>query len=44
MRDIIEAEAAYIFDRMRENVGDAYWQGRLDSLAWMLKNLDEAKV
>jgi hypothetical protein len=44
MRDIIEAEAVYIFERMRENVGDAYWQGRLDSLAWMLKNLEGAKV
>jgi hypothetical protein len=41
MREVIEKEAEFIFQQMRENVGDQYWQGRLDSLAWMLKNLSE---
>lgn len=41
MREIIEAEAKFIFEKMRENVGDPYWQGRLDSLAWTLKQLPE---
>jgi hypothetical protein len=39
MREVIEREAEFIFEKMRENIGDQYWQGRLDSLAWMLKNL-----
>jgi hypothetical protein len=41
MRKIIEAEATWILQKMKENIGDAYWQGRLDSLAWALKNLPE---
>ena len=39
MRELIEKEAEFIFERMRENVGDQYWQGRLDSLAVVLQNL-----
>jgi hypothetical protein len=39
MRESIEREAEFIFEKMRENIGDPYWQGRLDSLAWVLKNL-----
>ena len=39
MRDIIEREAEYIFTQMSANIGDSYWQGRLDSLAWLLKQL-----
>jgi hypothetical protein len=39
MRELIEKEAEFIFEKMRENIGDSYWQGRLDSLAWALKNL-----
>lgn len=41
MRDLIQKEAEFIFSKMRENIGDAYWQGRLDSLAWVLKQLPE---
>lgn len=41
-RKMIEEEAEFIFSKMRENIGDAYWQGRLDSLAWALKSLGEA--
>jgi len=39
MRDIINKEAEFIFEKMRENIGDPYWQGRLDSLSWVLKHL-----
>lgn len=41
MREFIEKEAEFVFEKMRENIGDAYWQGRLDSLALVLKNLPE---
>jgi hypothetical protein len=41
MRDLIHKESEFIFEKMRENIGDPYWQGRLDSLAWMLKQLTE---
>lgn len=43
MREIIEKEAEYIFERLRENIGQTnsynYYQGRLDTLAWLLKQL-----
>ena len=47
MREIIEKEAEYIFERMRDLgvVGGAeysYYQGRIDCLSWMLKNLPGA--
>jgi hypothetical protein len=41
MREFIEKEAEFIFQHMRENIGNQYWQGRLDSLAVILKNLPE---
>jgi hypothetical protein len=41
MREFIEKEAEFIFQQMRQNIGDQYWQGRLDSLAVILKNLPE---
>lgn len=41
MKDLIEKEAEFIFEQMRQNIGDPYWQGRLDSLAWMLKQSPE---
>ena len=41
MREIVENEGKWILEKMRENIGDAYWQGRLDSLAWVLRNLPE---
>jgi hypothetical protein len=41
MRDLIQKEAEFILQKMRENIGDPYWQGRLDSLAWTLKQLPE---
>jgi hypothetical protein len=49
MRDIIEAEAEYIFERMR-NLGViggtdyAYYQGRIDAMAWVLRQLEDARV
>ena len=43
MRDIIEKEAEYIFERLRESVGESnsynYYQGKIDTLAWILKQL-----
>jgi hypothetical protein len=42
-REMIEKEAEFIFSKMRENIGDQYWQGRLDSLSWALKNLEGVK-
>ena len=41
MKDLIHKEAEFIFEKMKENIGDNYWQGRLDSLSWVLKNLPE---
>jgi hypothetical protein len=42
-REMIEKEAEFIFSKMTENIGDPYWQGRLDSLSWALKNLEVSK-
>ena len=43
MREIIEKEAEYIFERMRESIGEketySYYQGKIDTLAWILKQL-----
>ena len=44
MREIIEKEAEYIFERMRDlgvlgGTEYAYYQGRIDTLAWILKQL-----
>jgi hypothetical protein len=42
MSQIIKSESEFIFEKMRENIGNPsyqYWQGRLDSLSWVLKNL-----
>ena len=45
MREIIEKEAEYIFERLRESVGEketySYYQGRIDTLAWILRKLEE---
>jgi hypothetical protein len=41
MRKIIAKEVEFIFEKMGENMGDPYWQGRLDSLAWVLRQLPE---
>jgi hypothetical protein len=43
VREFIEKEAEFIFEKMRENIGDAYWQGRLDSLAVVLQNLPKGE-
>ena len=43
MRDLIEKEAEFIFEQMRQNIGDPYWQGRLYSLAWVLKQSPEGE-
>jgi hypothetical protein len=46
VREIIEKEAEYIFERLRESVGQgdtySYYQGRIDTLSWILKHLPEA--
>lgn len=43
MREIIEKEAEYIFERLRESIGQDnshnYYQCRIDTLAWILKQL-----
>jgi len=44
VREIIEKEAEYIFERMRDlgvlgGSEYAYYQGRIDTLAWILKQL-----
>jgi len=44
LRELIQAEAEFVFEKMRENIGDAYWQGRLDSLAWANRNLPKLKT
>jgi hypothetical protein len=45
MRDIIEVEAKEILTRLVESVGDKvsynYYQGRIDALSWVLKQLPE---
>ena len=45
MRDIIEVEAKDILQRLMESVGDKvsynYYQGRIDSFSWVLKQLPE---
>jgi hypothetical protein len=45
MREIIEIEAKEILTRLMESVGDKvsynYYQGRIDSLSWVLKQLKE---
>ena len=45
MREIIEAEAQDVFTRLKESMGDSgsynYYQGRIDALSWVLKQLPE---
>lgn len=45
MRELIEVEAKEILTRLMESVGDSnsrnYYQGRIDSLSWVLKQLPE---
>jgi hypothetical protein len=44
MKDLIHKEAEFIFEQMHKNIGNdsyQYWQGRLDSLSWVLKNIPE---
>lgn len=45
MKEIIEIEAKEILKRLMESVGDSssrnYYQGRIDSLSWVLKQLKE---
>jgi hypothetical protein len=49
MRDIIEQEAEIIFERMRDlgvigGTDYAYYQGRIDAMAWVLRQLEDARV
>jgi hypothetical protein len=45
MRDIIEVETKEILTRLMESIGDKvsynYYQGRIDALSWVLKQLPE---
>lgn len=45
MREIIEREAEDLLQRLAESIGDtnsySYYQGRIDSLAWALRQLPE---
>jgi hypothetical protein len=45
MKAVIEKEAGELFQRLAENIGNSdsynYYQGRLDSLAWVLRQLPE---
>ena len=45
MREVIELEAKEILTRLMESVGDKvsynYYQGRIDALSWVLKQLPE---
>jgi hypothetical protein len=45
VRDIIEVEAKEILTRLMDSVGDKvsynYYQGRIDALSWVLKQLPE---
>lgn len=45
MREVIELEAKEILTRLMDSVGDKvsynYYQGRIDALSWVLKQLPE---
>ena len=45
MREIIETEAREVLTRLMESVGDRvsynYYQGKIDTLSWVLKQLKE---
>jgi hypothetical protein len=45
MREVIEKEAEELLQRLAESVGNTnsynYYQGRIDSLAWALRQLPE---
>ena len=45
MRGIIKTEAGELFQKLAENIGNSesynYYQGRIDALAWVLKQLPE---
>jgi hypothetical protein len=47
VREIIEKEAEYIFERMRDlgvigGTEYAYYQGKIDTLSWILKQFPNA--
>jgi hypothetical protein len=49
MQEAIEQEAEWMFERMRDlgvigGTEYAYYQGRIDSLAWISRQLDEVRV
>jgi len=45
MKEVIEKEAEELLQRLAESIGDSnsynYYQGRVDSLAWALRQLPE---
>jgi len=48
MRDGFNTEVEYIFERLHESINDKeernYWQGRLDSMAWVMRQLAKDEV
>lgn len=47
MRDLIQQEAEFIFDNLGKARGESernYWQGRIDQLAWINKQLLKEEV
>ena len=45
MREVIEKEAEELLQRLAESIGNSnsynYYQGRVDTLAWILRQLPE---
>ena len=45
MREIIEQETKEVFTRLAESLGDSnsynYYQGKIDTLAWVLRQLPD---
>ena len=48
MRPGFNTEIEYIFERLHESITDEkernYWQGRLDSMAWVTRQLNKEEV
>ena len=48
MREGFNTEVEYIFEKLRESVGDKaeynYWQGRVDSMAWVMRQLQKEEA
>jgi hypothetical protein len=48
MRPGFTTEIEYIFERLHESIADEkernYWQGRLDSMAWVTRQLNKEEM